>query len=123
MLGIRTYAPDSQVEASEQVEDLIRDVDGIYKAMSSEQQLEVKDAEIARLQKELDELKRKGYVATGREGQAFDPKLHEEVGAQPSDQPPGTIVATVRPGFITDGLNVYRIAQVIVSSGPRKLKF
>ncbi|MEO0882849.1 MAG: nucleotide exchange factor GrpE [Pseudomonadota bacterium] len=122
-VGIRTYAPGSQVEASEQVEDLIRDIDDIYKVMSSEQQLELKDAEIARLQKELDELKRRGYVATGREGQVFDPKLHREVGSQPSDQPPGTIIATIRPGFITDGLNVYRIAQVIVSSGPSKLKF
>jgi len=122
-VGIRTYAPGSQADASEQVEDLMRDVDGIYKNLTLEDQLANKDDEIAELQREIDELKRRGYVITGRPGQSFDPSVHQKVREEPSDQPRGTIIMTLKPGFITDGLNVYRVAQVIVSSGPRKLKF
>ncbi|MEM8635710.1 MAG: hypothetical protein AAGF33_12100 [Pseudomonadota bacterium] len=122
-VGIRTFAPDSQAEASEQVGDLIRDVDGVYKSLTLEQQLSSKDKEIAELQREIDQLKRLGYVITGRPGQDFDPSMHEKVREEPSEQPAGKIIMTLKPGFITDGLNVYRVAQVIVSSGPRKLNF
>ncbi|MEO1406514.1 MAG: hypothetical protein AAFV54_08485 [Pseudomonadota bacterium] len=123
-VGIRTYAPQgSQLESSEHVDDLIRDVDGVYKTMSLEEQLANKDQEIAELQREIDELKRLGYVITGRPGQDFDPSVHQKVREEPSEQPAGTIIMTIRPGFITDGLNVHRVAQVIVSSGPRKLRF
>jgi molecular chaperone GrpE len=50
-------------------------------------------------------------------GQAFDPTLHEAVGAEPSDGvEPGTAVREVRRGWrLPDGL--LRPAQVVVATG------
>jgi molecular chaperone GrpE len=50
-------------------------------------------------------------------GQAFDPTLHEAVGAEPSDGvEPGTVVREVRRGWrLPDGL--LRPAQVVVATG------
>ncbi len=51
----------------------------------------------------------------------FDPALHEAAGSVPTDeQPPGTILSTVRPGYTWQG-RILRPARVVVatsSSGP-----
>ncbi len=52
-------------------------------------------------------------------GEQFDPNLHEAMSQVPiPDQPAGTIVEVIQPGFrFTDG-NLLRPARVVVSSGP-----
>lgn len=59
-----------------------------------------------------------GCVRIEALGAAFDPSLHEAVMQQPSkDQPPGTVIQVVRPGFrLYD--RVVRPPQVIVASAP-----
>jgi len=124
-VGIGTTDADShsQVPDNEQVIDLIRSVDGHYRAMSKDELIADREAEIQQLKAELAALKRRGYVATGRRDQMFDPTLHKQVGTQASDKPKGTIIETVRPGYITEDLNVFRIAYVIISSGPSDFDF
>ena len=124
-VGIGSTDADShsQIRPEEQVTDLIRSVDGRYRAMTPDEMLADKDARIAELQAELDALKQRGYVVTGRPGQIFDAAVHKQVGTQPSDKPAGTIIVTVKPGYITDGVNLYRMAEVIVSTGPNEFEF
>ena len=124
-VGIGSTDADShsQLRDEEQVTDLIRSVDGHYRAMTKDEMLADKDQEIARLQAEINELKKRGYVVTGRPGQRFDGMFHKQVGTQYSDQPAGTIIVTVQPGYLTDGQRIYRMAEVIVSAGPHVLEF
>lgn len=122
-IGTSDAGSYSQLSDNEQVVDLIRSVDGHYRAMSKDEVIADRDQEIARLQAEIDALKKRGYVVTGRPGQQFDGFLHEQVGEQYSDQPAGTIVVTVQPGYLSDGQRVHRVAKVIVSAGPNKLPF
>ena len=49
-------------------------------------------------------------------GQLFDPLRDEAVSAIDVDAPPGTVVATVRPGYGTDEV-ILRPASVVVSRG------
>jgi molecular chaperone GrpE len=48
-------------------------------------------------------------------GERFDPHRHEAVGARPSEEPPGTVVEVVRPGYGADD-HVLRPAAVLVAS-------
>jgi molecular chaperone GrpE len=59
-------------------------------------------------------LARLGFPRFDDTGERFDPSRHEAVGAVPSDNPPGTIVTTVRPGY-GDGDALLRPAEVVVS--------
>ncbi|MCU1355107.1 MAG: putative GrpE heat shock protein [Acidimicrobiales bacterium] len=59
-------------------------------------------------------LERLGYPRFDDVGVAFDPVRHEAVSAIEADAPPGTVVATVRPGYGHDG-QVLRPAAVVVS--------
>lgn len=47
-------------------------------------------------------------------GRPFDPTRHEAVGTTDADAPPDTVVATVRPGYGSDG-EVLRPARVVVA--------
>ena len=48
-------------------------------------------------------------------GSHFDPRIHEAIGTDPdAAQPPGTVVAEVRRGFLLDG-EVLRPSQVVVA--------
>ena len=51
-------------------------------------------------------------------GDPFDPARHEAVGTLPSDQPPGTVVEVLRPGYGTVDL-VLRPAAVLVAEPAR----
>jgi len=59
-------------------------------------------------------LARLGFDRFDDVGQPFDPARHEAVGAIDADAPPGTIVATVRPGY-AHGDDVLRPAHVVVA--------
>ncbi|MCU1373532.1 MAG: heat shock protein GrpE [Actinomycetia bacterium] len=48
-------------------------------------------------------------------GEPFDPTRHEAVGARPSEEPPGTVVEVVRPGYGAED-HVLRPAAVLVAS-------
>jgi molecular chaperone GrpE len=61
-------------------------------------------------------LARLGYPRYDDVGRPFDPARDEAVGATPSDAPPGTVVATLRPGYGTSEA-VLRPAAVMVSRG------
>jgi molecular chaperone GrpE len=48
-------------------------------------------------------------------GSHFDPRIHEAMGTDPdAAQPPGTVVAEIRRGFLLDG-EVLRPSQVVVA--------
>lgn len=63
-------------------------------------------------------LEQHGCVRIGALGAPFDPNLHEAILQQPSqDNPPGTVIQVVRPGFrLYD--RVVRPSQVIVAAAP-----
>jgi len=46
----------------------------------------------------------------------FDPNRHEAVASRPADQPPGTILETLRPGYTWQG-RILRPARVVVAAG------
>jgi molecular chaperone GrpE len=53
-------------------------------------------------------------------GQPFDPKFHESVAQQPSDQvAEGHVLQVLRPGYLLND-RLLRAASVVVSSGPAK---
>jgi molecular chaperone GrpE len=61
-------------------------------------------------------LEQLGYRRFDDIGELFDPLRDEAVSAIDVDAPAGTVVATVRPGYGTDG-NILRPASVVVSRG------
>ena len=62
-------------------------------------------------------MSRFGFPRFDDTGKPFDPLRHEAVAAIESDQPPGTVVATVRPGYGSDE-TILRPASVIVAREP-----
>jgi molecular chaperone GrpE len=61
-------------------------------------------------------LEQLGYQRFDDLGELFDPLRDEAVSAIDVDAPPGTVVATVRPGYGTDEV-ILRPASVVVSRG------
>jgi molecular chaperone GrpE len=61
-------------------------------------------------------LSRLGYPRFDDVGKPYDPLRHEAVGTIAADAKPGTVVATVRPGYGAETL--LRPAGVIVAQGP-----
>jgi molecular chaperone GrpE len=61
-------------------------------------------------------LEQLGYRRFDDLGELFDPLRDEAVSAIDVDAPPGTVVATVRPGYGTDEV-ILRPASVVVSRG------
>ena len=61
-------------------------------------------------------LEQLGYRRFDDLGELFDPLRDEAVSAVDVDAPPGTVVATVRPGYGTDEA-ILRPASVVVSRG------
>jgi molecular chaperone GrpE len=60
---------------------------------------------------------RHGLKRIGARGDAFDPNLHQAVAQAPSDQPAGTVLEVMQPGYVL-GDRTLRAAMVLVSSGP-----
>jgi molecular chaperone GrpE len=59
---------------------------------------------------------RHGLRRIGAKGDAFDPNRHQAVAQAPSDQPAGTIVEVMQPGYVL-GDRTLRAAMVLVSAG------
>lgn len=67
------------------------------------------------LRQYLDTLGRSGIAKVPTVGQQFDPTVHEAIQqVETDDQPPGTIVAEVQPGY-TQGDRLVRAAMVVVA--------
>jgi molecular chaperone GrpE len=70
------------------------------------------------VEKQLDQiLEQFGLQKIETVGKAFDPKLHEAISTEASDQPADTIIAEIEGGYLLNGL-VLKPARVKVSSGP-----
>ncbi len=66
----------------------------------------------------LDTLAKFQIQVVDPKGQAFDPKLHEALSAQPSaDVAPNTVLAVIQKGFLLHD-RVLRPARVVVSKAP-----
>lgn len=65
----------------------------------------------------IDAFARHGLKRVGAKGDAFDPRVHEAVAQAPSDQPSGTVMEVMQPGYVLNDRTL-RAAKVIVSSGP-----
>lgn len=50
-------------------------------------------------------------------GQMFDHNLHEAIMSEPSDQPEGTILRVIRPGYMLKG-RLLRAANVVTAAAP-----
>jgi molecular chaperone GrpE len=61
-------------------------------------------------------LARLGFPRFDDIGRPFDPQRHEAIATVESDEPPGTIVATVRPGYGAPDV-ILRPASVVVARG------
>ncbi len=60
---------------------------------------------------------RHGLKRVGEKGDTFDPKVHQAVAQQPSDQPAGAVLEVMQPGYVL-GDRTLRAAMVLVSAGP-----
>jgi molecular chaperone GrpE len=65
----------------------------------------------------LEVLGRLGFTRFDDVGRPFDPTRDEASGAIDADEPPGTVIATVRPGYESAD-DVLRPARVIVARPP-----
>jgi molecular chaperone GrpE len=59
---------------------------------------------------------RHGLKRVGAAGEAFDPNLHQAVTQTPSDQPVGTVLLVMQPGYVL-AERTLRAAMVSVSAG------
>jgi molecular chaperone GrpE len=66
------------------------------------------------LEQAVSVLARIGFPRFDDIGEVFDPARHEALSAVPSDETPGTIVATVHPGY-GEGSSMLRPARVVVA--------
>lgn len=71
------------------------------------------------VQKQLDDfLSGQGVELIPTEvGQMFDHNLHEAIMSEPSDQPEGTILRVIRPGYMLKG-RLLRAANVVTAAAP-----
>ena len=65
----------------------------------------------------VDAFARHGLKRVGASGEVFDPNLHQAVVQTPSDQPAGTVLVVMQPGYVL-GERTLRAAMVSVSAGP-----
>lgn len=64
----------------------------------------------------LDTFQKHGLKRVGAKGDTFDPRLHQAVAQAPSDQPAGTLLEVMQPGYLLADRTL-RPAMVVVSSG------
>lgn len=65
----------------------------------------------------VDAFERHGLRRVGAVGETFDPNLHQAVAQTPSDQPAGSVLVVMQPGYVL-GDRTLRAAMVSVSAGP-----
>lgn len=92
------------VESGEKVEERSREFESFFQGVSM-----IAD-KVMRL------LESQGVERIETVGKPFDVNLHEALLHQPSDEPEGTIIAELEPGY-TYGDRVLRHARVMVSAG------
>jgi molecular chaperone GrpE len=104
-------------------EELLRDMlpvfDNVERGMQSAQQATDVKAVVdglSMIQKQFEAtLAKIGVFRVPTVGKAFDPSVHEAIQqVETNDQPPGTIVAEVQPGYTT-GERLIRAAMVVVA--------
>lgn len=103
----------------ELLKDLLPVFDNLERAMTSaERATEVKpvsDGLKMVLRQFIDTLGRTGITKVPTVGHAFDPGRHEAIQqVETDDQPPGTVVAEVQPGYV-QGDRLIRAAMVVVA--------
>ena len=64
----------------------------------------------------LEAFGRHGLKRVGAKGDMFDPNIHQAVAQAPSDQPAGTVLEVMQPGYVL-GDRTLRAAMVLVSAG------
>lgn len=64
----------------------------------------------------MEAFERHGLKRVGAVGEAFDPNLHQAVVQTPSEQPAGTVLLVMQPGYVL-GDRTLRAAMVSVSAG------
>lgn len=64
----------------------------------------------------MDAFARHGLKRVGAKGEAFDPSVHQAVTQAPSEQPAGTVLDVMQPGYVL-GERTLRAAMVSVSTG------
>jgi molecular chaperone GrpE len=64
----------------------------------------------------VDTFARHGLKRVGAKGETFDPKIHQAVAQAPSDQPAGSVIEVMQPGYML-GDRTVRAAMVVVSGG------
>lgn len=65
----------------------------------------------------IDAFSRHGLKRVGAKGEPFDPNVHQAVAQAPGDQPAGTVLEVMQPGYVL-GDRTVRAAMVLVSAGP-----
>lgn len=65
----------------------------------------------------IDTFARHGLKRVGAKGEPFDPNVHQAVAQAPGDQPAGTVLEVMQPGYVL-GDRTLRAAMVLVSTGP-----
>jgi molecular chaperone GrpE len=65
-----------------------------------------------------DVLDKEGLAEIPTDGQ-FDPNVHEALLSQPSDEPPGSVLEVIQPGYML-GDRVLRPARVVVAAAPEE---
>jgi molecular chaperone GrpE len=65
----------------------------------------------------LDSFERHGLRRVGAKGETFNPAVHQAVAQTPSDQPAGTVLEVMQPGYVLADRTL-RAAMVQVSAGP-----
>ena len=65
-----------------------------------------------------DVLDKEGLAEIPTDGR-FDPNVHEALLSQPSDEPPGSVLEVIQPGYML-GDRVLRPARVVVAAAPEE---
>jgi molecular chaperone GrpE len=65
----------------------------------------------------IDAFERHGLKRVGAKGEPFNPNVHQAVAQAPGDQPAGTVLEVMQPGYVL-GDRTVRAAMVLVSAGP-----
>lgn len=106
---------DARKFANEKIlNDLLEVVDSLEKALENEQGEELEGVRLTH-KKFMDILEKHGAEPVNPEGEKFDPKLHEAMTTQPTDEcEPNTVVNVLQKGFLLNG-RLVRPARVIVA--------
>lgn len=103
------------------VKQLLPVLDDLGRALeAAEQHEEAKLEEGVRLvhRQLADVLDKEGLAEIPTDGR-FDPNVHEALLSQPSDEPPGSVLEVIQPGYML-GDRVLRPARVVVAAAPEE---